>query len=784
MASFEGAYSSILQGVSQQIPRMRLPGQVSAQINMLSDPVTNVRRRPGAEFVYSLDLPGSTNTSIKAWDVDIGGQQVHVILCVNSGTILLLDQEFNLLDTLQDDYLIAPNTQSVKAASVGTEMYFANVGEAPVLGAGTNTSPAPSRRGFAFVTAGTFSKAYNLTVETNAGSLVGTYTTPDASASGAAANSTPDKIAEELVDSLIALGIVGTLNVTPYRDGPFIYFEGTGAVTSLVVSSSSGSVYITVSGASTVRTEAGLPARLPEEADGYVVAVGQQKLLIYYTYNHATVSWLESGDYASPGNITNMPLSLRYDTGTTTWELATTPFEGRVAGDDETNPVPDFTASGITGIGSYQGRLVLLMGSQVLLSSSRNPRRLMRSTVTGLLDADPIAVGASSNSSAKYEYAVPFQKDLLLFSARYQALIPGGNQAITPRTATVLVTSTFSADMHTDPLPIGRTLLYPTPLSADFFGILEMISSQYTDSQYISNLSTSHLPKYMAGTCRFGASSSVASTVCFGQSLDMQGVLIYQYLWSGDEQIQQAWHRWQFAYGVATSYFTGEVLNFVFAQNDKIIGARVDPKVGVVSSGGSRRPYLDLYFEAEVVDNLFTLPAWVIAFDPDFGDKIKLSQTTGELAGEEVGVVSVDSGTGVVETVRSFPSGTVSVGVPFRALLQPTPPQMQDRNGQKIDSNKLTVLRFGLNTQNSAEFRVSVADSTGLDSDLSQGTLRWSSRELDLGEARVAEYSRAIVPARTDADTTVFQIYTEGLGELNVVGIDYTCRYNQKVRRR
>jgi hypothetical protein len=109
---------------------------------------------------------------------------------------------------------------------------------------------------------------------------------------------------------------------------------------------------------------------------------------------------------------------------------------------------------------------------------------------------------------------------------------------------------------------------------------------------------------------------------------------------------------------------------------------------------------------------------------------------------------------------------------------------MQDRNGQKIDSNKMTVLRFGINTQNSSEYQVAVSDTAGLSGATTQGTLRWSSSELELGQARLSSQARAIVPARTEADTTTLQIYTEDLGELNVVGIDYVCRYNQKIRRR
>lgn len=783
MSSFEGSYAGLLQGVSQQLPRMRLDGQLSAQVNCISDPVTNPRRRPGAEFRFALDLPGATTNSIRAWEVDLSGDRIHIILEVNTGTVLVLNSEHAVQATLQHDYLIAPSVRAIKAASVSSEMFFVNTGIKPTIVGPAAGVISPDRRGFAYVVAGSFDKVFDVRIETNLGTITASYTTPSGAASGAAAASMPDYIAQQLVASMAALNMPTVTGVSVTRDGPYLYFEGTASVTSLVVSSAAGMTYVVPSNASRIRQEGNLPARLPAAANGYIVGVGQQKLLTYYKYDNPTVSWLETGKYGSPSGIANMPISLRNNPGTSAWELADEPFEGRTAGDDDTNPVPKFVEYGVTGAGSYQGRLVLLAGPQVILSSSKVPRRFMRSTVTGLLDEDPIAVGSSANSSASYEYAVPFQKDLLLFSSKYQALVPGSNVAITPRSATVLVTSMFSGDLNCEPIPIGRTLLYPTPLSSDFFGVLEMIASQYADSQYVSNSATEHLPKYMTGHCRFSAASPVASMVVFGQSRDTHGVIVYQYMWSGDEKVQQAWHRWDFAYPVATAYFSGEAVNFLFVANGKLIGARVDPKIGVLSFESTRRPFLDLYVEVTVTDRKFTVPAWLRDFDPGIGSKLQISQSEGPLAGERVGLESYDPVTGEGTTVRSFRDGVVAIGVPYRSLISPTPPLLKDRNGNTIDTNKLTVLRFGVNTQNSSEFQVAVTDTNALTANYTQGTLRWCSTELSLGQARYAVQGRAVIPARANAPTTSLQLYTEGLGELNVIGLDYTCRYNQKLRR-
>ena len=87
MATFEGSHGNILQGVSQQIPRSRLEGQVSEQINMVSDPVTGIRRRQGCVVKELIESPTAQPTSIKAWRTDISGVPVELILESNSGKV-------------------------------------------------------------------------------------------------------------------------------------------------------------------------------------------------------------------------------------------------------------------------------------------------------------------------------------------------------------------------------------------------------------------------------------------------------------------------------------------------------------------------------------------------------------------------------------------------------------------------------------------------------------------------------------------------------------------------
>ncbi|QQO90804.1 tail tubular protein B [Pseudomonas phage Bertil] len=784
MSGYEGAYSSILQGVSQQLPKLRLVGQVTAQDNMISDIVTNVRRRPGLAYKFAIAMTGEDTDSIKAWNTDIAGQRVHVFIGTRTGKLRVLNDALNNVVASVDNapYLISGKAQDIRGTTVGDEFYLLNVTQQPGLGGMSETSVPPTRSGFFYIRAGAFSKNYKVVIQNNQSAQEFNYTTPNGTGAGDAAASTPDAIAAALMAS--NPGGVTALNLGFVVQGAYVYLQSqsTGTVTFTAVSTPSGSTYIQTSNTSKVRTEADLPALLPPNANGMVMAVGEQRTFRYYKFNSTTMEWLESGSFGSDATMVNMPMVLTYKN--TGWSFTQPTYEGRFAGDDETNPFPIFTQGRKpSGLGSFQNRLVILAGSYVYMSSSTNARRFLRSTVTALVDSDTIAVGSSANSSAEYQYAVPFQKDLLLFSQKYQALIPSSGQAITPRTATVLLTSAYSVDTLSEPVPVGRTLLFAAPRSADYFGFMEMVSSQYTDAQYVANDATAHIPKYLGGSCRFGVASSVASMVLFAPSRDPRSLIVYEYSWDGDTKVQQAWHTWRFKYPVAAAYFTNEVVNIMFIQNGFLVGCTMDPRQGVLSFDSSRRPFLDFNAEIDVVNNQCILPEWTTLFDPTFPETVKLSVSTGPLAGEAVGVAGYNGR--VLTTVRSFPNGKVSFGQSYRSLLSPTPPVAQDHNGIKIESSKLTVLRFGVSTQNSSEYNVLITDNTTEDLEaLDQSTLRFCSTELELGQARYSVASRAIIPARTDADTTSLALFTESTGELNFTGLDYMGRFNTRIRRR
>ena len=772
MSTYEAAYKSLLQGVSQQLPEERLPGQLTAQVNMVSDPVTNLRRRPGVVFRKSWAWASADYEHSLGWFTDIAGSRVNILLNTNTGNIRILNEQFNEEASLNGGaYLINADPTRIRASSVGNEFFLCNVDKQPVVQYDT-AGPNPANSGFFYVVSGAFSKGYSVNIVHGGGSITASYTTPSGTGSGDAALATPEYIAEQLHNKLTS----GNPSLFVQRDGPYVFITRAGGIS---VNTSVGTGYMIASKSGVVRSTGDLPARLPSAANGFICRVGTGDSPQYYRYNHLTTEWGETGAWGSPSSITNVPISMRWNG--TAWALNTESFVGRNAGDEDSNELHEWMTYGITGMGTYQGRLVLMSGPLVSLSASNKPRHFFRTTVSSLLNSDPIEVGAGMNSAAAYEWAIPFQKDLVLFSRAYQAVIPSGNTAVTPSTATVVPTSAHETDTTSIPITLGRTLMYCTPKSEDFFGAMEMIPSSYTDSQYVSQDSTPHLPKYMGGRCRFAVSSGVASLALVAPSGDPYSLIVHEYHWDGDKKVQQSWHQWTFEYPIATAYFASDVVVLVFVQNGQVVIGTIDPRAGALDAQSERRPFLDLNVSLSIVDHVVTLPEWMLTFDPAIAGKLGLVSLTGALAGEPVGF-TVNGGT--LRTVLSHPSGTVGIGVPFYSGVIPSPPVVKDYNDQTIHSGKATLQRFMIGTKNSSEFKVTVTDAYSTGEELAVPTLSWSSPELELGRGLFADTSTSIVPCRTDLRSTAMEVSTEGTGELNITSLEYVAKYHPKIKRR
>lgn len=769
MPVMEGTIPSLLQGVSQQIPRERQPGQLGAQLNMLSDPVTSIRRRPPAYNVITTDLDYSGPDKLFTSYIERGNDGRHLLIDTVSGRWMLLGKNSGtVVSQGQNDYLKASiGATSIQTASVGGLTYILNTEQYPVTQISNDGKQNPSNTGFVSILQGTFNKTYEVS-----GTVNGTQYNVFFKAS--------QDVSEEATAQYVATQLTSRLNavsgITATRQGSTVFMQGI----NLVVDTAAGSTYAIASNQSRVAQESDLPANLPDNADGAMCAVGQAGAdTTWYIYNYSNRTWEETGAYDSISSITNMPLELAADDN-----IIARDFEGRLAGDDDTNANPYFVDNGyITGIAAFQGRLVLLSGAGVSMSASGLYQRFFRSTVTSLLDTDRIDIASASAQDSTFRTAMQFNRDLVVFGDSMQAVIPGTG-IVTPSNASVSLTSEVSCDSRVRPMLTGQTLLYPNRRNEDYAGLLEFIPSSYTSSQYVTQDATAHLPKYIPGRVMEMHVSSVTNIGFVRYSGNRNALLVYEFMWGADAaKVQAAYSTWEFKQEVLALHALSEsMVLFVRSSTDKVQMLRIDPREGFVAGAAYDVPYIDSYADVYIQNREFPLPE-SLRYAGITKDDIACAYPANGMSGSELGIESLGSDW-TVKCVRGVPDGIYRVGLRYTSTMTLTPPMLKDQNDNVVGSNSVRLLRLDAAVRNTGDFRIKVVNtSRDVNSAFGDAVVLLNSKELGLNKALKSDVSNLIIPCRTVASTTDVTFTTEGTLELNVLDVSYILKHNQRFAR-
>lgn len=793
--AIESSYPSLLGGVSEQVFYARQPGQVETQVNMISDLVLGLRRRTGtlrAGKCLTLDLRDKWD-KVFQYTVDLGrGAPTTYLVDVTDGSLHKVripvpganNDISELIGTYP--YLVAGRGADLRATVVGNTLYIANTAKKPVGNGALGRDPA--KRGFFFVRTGAFGKKFELTITADGVPTTFTYETPDGTEVDHAGKATPEYIVGQLASQANThYGSVLHVNVS----GAYAYIGTTTATIS--VRSTSGSAYITTSRDNVVPNESDLPAVLPPNGDGYLIAVGDTTFKKYYKYNDSGTRWEEAGVYGSIENITNVPITVREDSaGVNT--VSTDPWEGRRAGDNETNPNPEFLGVyGITGIGSYQGRLLILSGPHITMSASGRDKQtnFYRETVTSLTVDSPIQISSAAVSGTVFNYAVPFNSDLVLFAEGHQAVIPGRGGALTPQNASVVLTTSYEASLEAAPTTVGRSLFYTAPRSDRTYSAMEMFPSGSTESQYDSQDVTNHIPDYMDGRCRAIVSSSTNNICVFLSTMSTRQLVVHEYLWNAEEKVHASWHKWDFPYDIYSAWFERETLNLLIQRDDMPVPEVVQISLKTVAQPdrvGLYRPCLD-YLEQYTVEDASTLDPYIQmrADSAVYGNANTMCVVAnGERLGESIGVRRYDEDTHrlYIETVDNDPGLVLWVGFTYKSIFTPTPPVLRDKSEKYIGTNKNTLVRYLATVRYTTPFELHIADRGGVVSgDLYGPGVSYTSYDFGLDRAAVVELFKVPIPCRIEMETGRVTFTSTSVGDMNIIDLAYLIRANSRVRR-
>lgn len=683
----------------------------------------------------------------------------------NAGAVITSSQAFSRAQVPSD----LPSTYNgYHFTRDGVQYVFDGTRKLWVVSGDLATILDPKGAGWFRILSGTFSKDYTVSItQGSAATLTYTVTTSASSA----AQATAEYVTTALYDQLVA-DTNFTTRFNAYKSGLAVAIVSNTTTDQLVVEVTGGETYIHSSGASILSNRSTLPATLPQALDGYIQAVGISTNLAYYQYDHSRRVWAECGAYELRYTIQNTPMFWYFDYDLGGLVVDTLDIKGRSAGDDNNNPEPSFINYGITGISAYQSRLVLLSGAYVSMSRSTDPTIFMRTTVTEVLDDDAIEISATSLSNSQFEYAVPYNKDLVLFAGNQQAVIPNNSTVLTPKSAVIYPSTHTDVSLACAPTVIARSLYYTYIRGGDntAYQVGELLPSPYTDSQYSTQSTTDHLPLYATGVCTCMSGSTAGNLAMF--SNDSNEVLVNQFYWVGDERPLMAYHKWLIADDLRVHYHT--------QVDDKII--LLVSKVGadsiyIVSTAlqlnqlvSKPVPYLDMYSYVTLDSNgTGELPEWCNEFlDSTSLTVVQYSDT--DLRYMELQYSIADN-----QLIVPEGSGeTVVIGLKYYSGIELTPPFLRDKDGGVISGTRSTLQSLTFTFKDTSDFIYQVSDVYGTASSGDTSAPSWS--EVDLGRTWTSDVTTFVIPCRVRLNSAKVVVSTTSTTDMNVLTVEYSVR--------
>ena len=260
--------------------------------------------------------------------------------------------------------------------------------------------------------------------------------------------------------------------------------------------------------------------------------------------------WFETsgGNVSDRIDCNTMPLILK-STAVDEFELNHMPLDKLDAGDEFTNPDPSFIGTSIQRVFQFKSRLGFLSGSSVSMSEVKfggydgeldiQRYNFYRTSVTSLLDGDPIDATVSSDKVTKLRAAISFQDNLILFSDFSQFVLRGGD-LLTPKTVSFNQITEYEYNKSVDPVGLGSYIYFPF-VRGGFMGIREFTVNANTDN-FDANEITAHVPQYIPKTSGGGlVALSGSSAESLMATTDGNDVYVYKYFFKGNEKVLSSW---------------------------------------------------------------------------------------------------------------------------------------------------------------------------------------------------------------------------------------------------
>ena len=587
---------NLINGISQQNAVQRNVGQAELQSNFQSNVIEGLTKRPPTEFIANLlSTTAFPNNAAVHW-INRDSDNQYVAIFTN-GTVKV----YNLQGQLQTLTIGTGGASYLGTTKPIEDLVFTNIADYTFVGnrsktisETSSTTTAKVQEYISYVKSSQFGRQYSVTLNHSTWSypievLFQMPTGNDASTDGKFRDT--EKIAN------ILLYGTGSTHWSSSADG--IGFKTIRKDTGATLSTSQGlanysgitgtfthtqygnTIHGTCSsGTFTVETTDGFGnqamyaikdsisdfADLPYYAKPNMILqiTGEEgdSLSNYYVEFTSNGVWKEC---VGPGvklglDNSTMPFAL-INNNNGTFSFTQQTYTNRISGDEDTNSAPSFVGKKLNNLTFFQNRLGIIADQNLVLSENAEYYNFYATTGTDVLDTDPIDIAAAGTTVNKLYNAIDFNEQLLLFSEESQYILESSGDAVTPTTAVLTKTSTFSHAKQVAPVSSGK-YVYFTQNRNDKSSITEYFADDDTltnDGIDVTIGVGSLIPKNVykivpnniedtliilchddldtTNNTAYTPDAPVTAT-------NADTIIIYKYFWDANKKVQSAWSTW------------------------------------------------------------------------------------------------------------------------------------------------------------------------------------------------------------------------------------------------
>lgn len=713
MKRVDGSLESLLQGVSQQAPQVRSEGQCNLQENMSSDPVLGLCRRQPTTALHTLFQSATREWKFRFVAIDATNQYV---LAYKVGDVRLFNVETGVEETITiaDGALAYLDGYRMSFVTIDKKTFMCSANKTVQMLADT-IGTLNHGKALVQVMGASFSRDLKLTLTWKDTSVVPivdktvtiTYNTGEGATYTDNTKLRTTYLAGKIKDACLANATFADYFTAEVADD-CIYMarkvDNKVQDLGIISSDDSGNTDLTAVASTGISV-----SRLPRLAvDGYIIRMQGQNVDreddYYLRFTQAVTGFGKDGVWKECANpeevykfdLTTMPHVLEYtDTGFT---FGPGEWVQREIGDDVTNPQPTFVGRSIEDMCVFQGRLVFLAGSAVIMSRSNKPLNFWKSSAVTYTDDDVIDMESSVKYGVTMRRCTLHNRDLVIFADRTQFIV-FGRTALTPSNASLVVTVSFDADLNADPVESGSTVFFAVKYGA-FAGVREFYTESASDANNSSSI-TSHITEYITGRAKQLANSSNFDLLMTLTSASDTEAYVYQYVTMEQKRVQAAWSKWIFRNPMEYIFFVDNLLYMV--QYNATLGQYELHSMSLdrsTETGVGYQIYLDAKCQHSDVHTSVTAPE---------ADKRVYVQGAGC---PNPGMLAVpESCTATVAVFsRDMQGGTVHSGFKYTSKFSPTRPYVRDGDKMPITTADLKLSKWNVTFNDSGAFTAVVTN--------------------------------------------------------------------------